>query len=405
MIIMDDRIVRASTFETIQLHFLSFVYGLYLIAKRLLKWAWDPKKFFVLRQRDRPPTCLIDSSFGTHSYVKIKGVKFHYVEAGSKDKPLVLLLHGFPDCWLSWREQIQRLAGHYRVVALDLKGFGDSDKPSNKRSYKVDIIIDELKQFILALGVKTCSIIGHDLGGLLGWYMAALHRDLIYKFIAISSPHPNLYWNRVSGNFTLDGKWIHFSRLPFLPEIDALKEDLSIINDTFQHLQISRNEPEKNYVEAYKYTFSRKEDWTGPINYYRNFPFTRLNIEEQIDSKTLLIVGNMDPSITIETIIESSAYVETSSVKVIPNAQHFPHQEKPDAVNNAIIKFLTGTTNVVEKAPSKSIVSSWLGSLSSTVKYGNQMFDAVHKRTNGVVSVLPNKNILFGSNNKLGVVI
>ncbi|EFN84557.1 epoxide hydrolase 4 [Harpegnathos saltator] len=399
---MDDRIVSVSTFETIQLHFLSFIYGIYLIAKRLLKWAWDPKNFFVLRQRDRPPMCLIDSSLGTHSYVKIKGVKFHYLEAGLKDKPLVLLLHGFPDCWLSWREQIRCLAEHYRVVALDLKGFGDSDKPSNKRSYKVEIIINELKQFILALGVKTCSIIGHDLGGLLGWYMVALHGDLIYKFVAISSPHPNLYWNRVSGNSTLDRKWIHFSRLPFLPEIDALKEDLSIINDTFQHLQI-RNELDKKYVEAYKYTFSRKEDWTGPINYYRNFPFIKLNIHEQIDNKMLLIVGNMDPLVTIETVIQSSEYAETSSVKVIPGAQHFPHQEKPDAVNNAIIKFLIGTVYTMEKTASRSIMSSWLGSLSNTVKYGNQMFDAVHKRTNGVVSVLPNKNIIFGSN-KLGII-
>lgn len=137
---------------------------------------------------------------------------------------------------------------------------------------------------------------------------------------------------------------MHFSRLPFLPEIDALKEDLSIINDTFQHLQISRNGIEKNYVEAYKYAFSRKEDWTGPINYYRNLPFTKLNINngEQIDNKTLLIVGNMDPFVTIESVVQSSEHAEMSSVKVIAGAQHFPHQEKPDAVNKAIIKFLIG---------------------------------------------------------------
>ncbi|KAH0955423.1 hypothetical protein HN011_006652 [Eciton burchellii] len=398
MVTVNDRIVHASASETLRLHFLSFAYGLYLIVKRLLKWAWDPKKFFMLQQRDQPPPCLIDNSLGTHSYVKIKGVKFHYVEAGDKSKPLVLLLHGFPDCWLSWREQIPCLAEHYRVVAIDLKGFGDSDKPFNKRSYKLETLIDELKQFIFTLGVRTCNVIGHDLGGLLGWYMVALHGDLVYKFVAISSPHPNFYWNRVSGNSVLDGKWMHFSRLPFLPEIDALKEDLSIINDTFQHLQMSQTEIERNYVEAYKYAFSRKEDWTGPINYYRNLPFSKLNIDngEQIDNKTLLIIGNMDPLVTIENIIQSSEHVEVSRVKVISNAQHFPHQEKPDAVNKAIIKFLIGTTHNLEKTPSKSIVSSWLGSLSNTVKYGNQMIDAVHKRTNGVVNVLPSKALYLG---------
>lgn len=353
----------------------------------------------MLQQRDQPPLCLVDNSFGTHSYVKIKGVKFHYVEAGNKSKPLVLLLHGFPDCWLSWREQIPCLAEYFRVVAIDLKGFGDSDKPVNKRAYNVEILIDELKHFILSLGVKTCSIIGHDLGGLLGWYMVALHGDLVYKFVAISSPHPNFYWNRLLGNSALDRRWIHFSRLPFLPEIDALKEDLSIINDTFQHLRISQNDVEKNYVEAYKYAFSRKEDWTGPINYCRTLPFTKLNTDSggQIDNKVLLLVGNMDPLVTIENIIQSSEHVEVSRVKVIPETRHFPHQEKPDVVNKAIAKFLIGTTQKPpEITPAKGIVSSWLGSLSNTVKYGNQVIDAVHKRTNNVVNVLPNKVLYLG---------
>lgn len=86
------------------------------------------------------------------------------------------------------------------------------------------------------------------------------------------------------------------------------------------------------------------EDWTGPINYYRNLPFTRLNTDsgEQIDNKTLLLVGNMDPFITIESVIQSSEHVEVSRVKIIPEAQHFPHQEKSDAVNKEIIKFLIG---------------------------------------------------------------
>lgn len=72
MVAADDRIVRASTRETIKLHVLAFAYGLYLIARRFLRWMWDPKNFFMLRQRDQPPPCLVDNSLGTHSYVKIK---------------------------------------------------------------------------------------------------------------------------------------------------------------------------------------------------------------------------------------------------------------------------------------------------------------------------------------------
>lgn len=394
----NEKIVHVSLLEIIKLHFLSFVCGFYLIVKRFLKWIWDPKKFFMMQQRDKPPPCLVDNHLGTHSYVKIKGVKFHYVEAGNTDKPLVLLLHGFPDCWLSWREQIPCLAEHYRIIAIDLKGFGDSDKPATKRSYRIEVLIEELKQFIFTLGVRQCSIIGHDLGGLLGWYMVALHEDMIQKFVVISCPHPNFYWNRMTGNSVFDIKWMHFSRLPFLPEIDALKEDLSIINDAFQHLQLDAIDTEKNYVEAYKYAFSRKEDWTGAINYYRNLPFIRLNTDssEQICTRTLLIVGNKDPLVSIENIIQSSEYIEKFNVKVIAGAQHFPHQQKPNIVNTAILKFLVGSTSIVEKSPPKNIMSSWFGSLSNTVKYGNHMFDTVHKKTSGVVNVLPSKMFYLG---------
>ena len=395
---MNEKIVHVSTGEMVKLHFLSFMYGLYLIMKRFLKWVWDPKKFFMMQQRDKPPPCLVDNNLGTHSYVKIKGVKFHYVEAGNKEKPLILLLHGFPDCWLSWREQIPCLAEHYRVIAIDLKGFGDTDKPTIKRSYKIEILIEELKQFISTIGVKQCSIIGHDLGGLLGWYMVALYGDMIHKFVAISCPHPNFYWIRAPGDSAFDLKWMHFSRLPFLPEIDALKEDLSIINEAFQHLQLNHTNTGKDYVEAYKYTFSRKEDWTGAINYYRNLPFIRLNTDscEQIYTRTLLLVGNVDPLVTIESIVQSSEYVEKFSVKVISGAQHFPHQQKPDVVNKAILNFFMGGTNNTEKTPPKSIISSWLGSLSNTVKYGNHMIDTVHKKTSGVVNALPSKVLYLG---------
>ena len=96
------------------------------------------------------------------------------------------------------------------MVALDLKGFGDSDKPSRRRSYTIEILVDELKQFILALGVKSCSLIGHDIGGLLGWYMAALHGDMVYKFVAIASPHPNIYWHEMSGETAFGDKLVVF---------------------------------------------------------------------------------------------------------------------------------------------------------------------------------------------------
>lgn len=86
---------------------------------------------------------------------------------------------------------------YYRVIALDLKGFGDSDKPESRRCYRVDILVNELHDLIDALGVTSCTIIGHDLGALLGWYLIHIHPDIVDKFVAISCPHPNLYWSHL----------------------------------------------------------------------------------------------------------------------------------------------------------------------------------------------------------------
>ncbi|XP_023315795.1 epoxide hydrolase 4-like [Trichogramma pretiosum] len=389
------RIVRVTLWERAQMYALALIYGFYLIARRMLKWAWNGAAFFQLHERDTPPACLVDSTLGKHSYVKIKGIKFHYVEAGKRENPLVLLLHGFPDCWISWRKQMSTLAEFYRIISLDLKGFGDSDKPANSSQYSIEILIEELKEFIHAMGVQECILIGHDLGGLLGWYLAATHKSVIKNFIAISSPHPNFYWKGVGGESVFNQTWLHFSRLPILPEIDVRTEDLAVITATYKHLYSKKpsQQAEQNYIEAYKYVFSRKEDWTGPINYFRNLPFTRLYSEgrEKIKTPTLLIIGNADKSISLEHIVQSTKYLEKFSINVVDKAGHFPHQENPEEVISFINEFLQSEEPVKEKPASKGIVSSLLG---STVKYGNQMFEAVHKRTNEVVNGLPGKMML-----------
>ena len=96
-------------------------------------------------------------------------MKFHYVEAGTKDMPLIIFLHGFPECWLSWHSQILSLSLYFHVVCLDLKGFGDSDKPLFRNEYQIDRILSELNQFIAVVkGSESCTLIGHDIGAVIG---------------------------------------------------------------------------------------------------------------------------------------------------------------------------------------------------------------------------------------------
>ncbi|KAF7268152.1 hypothetical protein GWI33_018617 [Rhynchophorus ferrugineus] len=376
-----------SVWGQIRIHVLSFLFGLWVLSKRLARWLWRPNGFSSLTPRDTPPPCLVDSNLGQHKYVKLKGVKLHYIEAGIKTNPVILLLHGFPDFWLSWRYQIATLAHHFRVIALDLKGFGDSDKPAWRSSYKIDTILKELAQFIHSLGVSSCTVIGHDLGALLGWYLVHQTPAVVKKFVTVSCPHPNIYWGSPKS------QWLNYVQLPYLPEIDALKEDVKIIDQYFKHLDAKD-------VDAYKYTFSRQDDWTGPLNYYRNLPLSKIGEPlSRIQVPVLFILGGKDPFVRLENIVKSTVFCESFRLEIVDDCGHFPHQENPTNFNAILIKHLVDKVpdSRPDSSPSKRLINGLFGAMSTTVKYGNTMIGSVQKKTNNVVSSIPSFNLNYNS--------
>lgn len=278
------------------------------------------------------------------------------------------------------------------MITLDLKGFGDSDKPTGQRSYNLEIVLEELKQFILALGVSKCILVGHDIGALVGWFLAEEDPKLIEKFVAVSCPHPNVYWDSLPSSGIHSSNWIKFVQFPGLPEIDAMKEDLNIIKQYHSHLQ-EKNVQDKEILEAYKYTFSRNEDWSGPLNYFRNLPFHRIDMKDtQITVPTLIITGNRDRIVNLEGIVKSTDYCKKFLVKIVENTGHYPHQEDPENFNKILIKFLKvnpspDRTKSIEKTPSQRLMDRMFGAMSTTVKYGNSVLDSVNKRRNGVVHI------------------
>ncbi|XP_074030885.1 epoxide hydrolase 4 isoform X2 [Leptinotarsa decemlineata] len=325
------RIQTISVCDTIRIHCLSCIFGVWVIFKRLAKGVWNSQRLTNIQPRDNPPSCLVDSRLGQHKYVKLK----------------------------VWRSR-----------------------------YQINRILEEIKDFIHALGVSNCIIIGHDLGALIGWYLVHQTPELVNKFFAVSCPHPNIYWQNLSN--TCNYQWLNFVQVPYLPEIDALKEDVKIIDQYYKHLA-----PNDVYLEAYKYAFSRKDDWTGPINYYRKLPFLRINEGAgNISTTVILITGNKDQLVKLEGIVKSTEYCDKFYLKMIDGTEHFPHQEDPENFNKVIIQFLIGKSTSVEKdmlqrSSSKRIMQGLLGAVSTTVKYGNSVIDNVQKKTNCVVSSIP----------------
>ena len=124
-----------------------------------------------------------------HRHVAANGARFHVAEAGPADGPLVLLLHGFPEFWWAWRDQIPALAeAGYRAVAMDLRGYGGSDKTPD--GYDPVTLAQDVSGVVKALGARSAVVVGHGWGGYVGWATAVLHAREVSALCAISAPHP-----------------------------------------------------------------------------------------------------------------------------------------------------------------------------------------------------------------------
>src|SRR5262245_55635477 len=120
---------------------------------------------------------------------KVGDVSLHYVEAG--DGPLIVLQHGFPECWFGWRLQIKSLAeAGFRVVAPDTRGYNLSSKPEDFQDYAVDLLADDIRGLIGELGADSARLVGHDWGGTIAWTVAMNHPEVVNRLAILTAAHP-----------------------------------------------------------------------------------------------------------------------------------------------------------------------------------------------------------------------
>jgi len=124
----------------------------------------------------------------SHGYATNNGVRLHYATLG--DGPLMVMLHGFPDCWLTWREQMPALARSHRVAAMDLRGFNLSDRPPGDEPYEMRVLVEDVAAVIRANGAASAVVIGHDWGGAIAWSFAMAHPEMTEKLVVLNLPHP-----------------------------------------------------------------------------------------------------------------------------------------------------------------------------------------------------------------------
>ena len=293
---------------------------------------------------------LVDGPW-THRFIHANGSRFHVAEVGTG--PLVLFLHGFPEYWWGWHHQLTALAdaGH-RAVAVDLRGYGASDKPP--RGYDAPNLAADMAQLVTALGESDAMVVGTDFGGLLAWTTAAFHHRSVRRLVVLSAPHPL----RVRAALLTDVRGQLTAALPALKfqipryEHALTRNDAAAVGDYLRRwggptwldsagyaeyeraCRTAMQIPQAAFcaLEAYRWAFRSVLRLHG-----HRF---RRQLRLPIVAPTLQLHGSVDGATLPATAAGSGRYVsEPYEWRMLDGVGHFLHQEAPDEVSKEIIRW------------------------------------------------------------------
>jgi len=268
---------------------------------------------------------------GQEGYADSGGVKIHYRTLGKG--PLIVLIHGFPDYWYSWRDQMPALAKHFQVVAIDQRGYNKSGQPKGVENYALDKLVEDVAAVLKHFKQDKAVIVGHDWGGLVAWTFAMTHPDKTAKLIVLNLPHPKGLMRELATN-PQQQKNSQYAR-NFQAEGAAAK-----LSPELLVFWVKEPDARKHYLEAL-----RRSSLEGMLNYYKaNYPK-----EPYKDDKTfppvkcpvLLIHGLKDPFLLPGALNDTWKWVEKELTLVtVPEAGHFVHRDAPALVTRKMLRWL-----------------------------------------------------------------
>ena len=269
----------------------------------------------------------------THHYADNDGVKIHYATAGDSG-PLVVMIHGFPDFWYSWNEQIKALQSTHRVAAIDQRGYNRSDKPKGLENYAIPKLVSDVAAVIRDMGEKKAVIVGHDWGGMVAWSFAMSKPEMTDRLAVLNLPHPKGL-NRELANNPDQQRNSQYARAFQLPGAHKLL--------TAERLAgwVKGEAKRAKYIEAMK-----RSDFEAMLNYYkRNYP--RPPYEEdtsdpvRLKMPVLLIHGLDDKALLHGALNRTWEWLDGDLTLVtIPGAGHFVHHDKPALVSRTLKMWL-----------------------------------------------------------------
>jgi pimeloyl-ACP methyl ester carboxylesterase len=277
-----------------------------------------------------------------HRQVQANGISLHVATAGDPRKSAVMFLHGFPEGWFSWRSIMEALAGDYFVIAPDLRGYGQSDKPAD--GYGMMALTDDVHDVVRQLTGRPITLVGQDWGGALAWLYGHRFGETLRQLVVVNCPHPHTIlkaisrgrdWQRVRSSYVV------FIQLPWLPEAVITVAGGWLLRRGLKLAEGSKGAMNATLLDELVGNFRTHRDVTGPLNFYRAFlrnqfsksERTRLMIEfaRPIPVPCTLIWGEEDRFLSerVARMSHEQAHCDVEW-RPLPGVGHFVSMEAPD---------------------------------------------------------------------------
>ncbi|EFN51601.1 hypothetical protein CHLNCDRAFT_27786 [Chlorella variabilis] len=260
-------------------------------------------------------------------------------------KPLMLMVHGFPEAWFSWRAQMAAFRDQYEIVAIDMRGYGVSSKPPGRAPYHMPELVADVNavagHLLEEAGQEKLVLVGHDWGANTCWGAAATAPHLFSRLAIHCVPHPECFLRNMDGDQFARSWYIFAFQVPKLAEWALCANDYQLLEEVLTKPPGGCTTPGA-YIERYKQAFGRPGAATAAINFYRRvidlasrYPAPALQ-----RVPTMVVWAENDTALGQQLLRGIERYVESVRVEVLPGSSHWVQQDRPEEVNRLLASFL-----------------------------------------------------------------
>ncbi len=329
---------------------LAFTVGLLLCVPILISYFIQR---FLRRNRPAPAEPTQPAHPGEpHLFLTSDQVAIRYFVSSPANKssssPVVVFVHGFPQCSYIWKDQMKRLpAEGFVAVAVEMRGYGESGRPSDVESYLAPRLALDIKELVtVELGRKRATVVGHDWGGAVAWEVSRLFPEILDNLVVINCPHPKAYPLTVAQ--LLKSWYFFFFQVPYIPEIILAANDYSgVINGLKKDTK--KGAVKGDVINAVKFAMSRKGALTGAVNYYRANILNRIIAKKspapgggraKLEVRTLVVHGMNDRYISSKCLEKLPDLIKDLKIVTFEGVSHWVPDEAPDDLARELTLFL-----------------------------------------------------------------